>query len=72
MIKADSLAFLIFRGKPDKDIEIKKNYRPISLINIIEAKILNQIVANIMQKYIKIHSFAMTKSRQLQEGKVYF
>ena len=38
----------------------------------IEAKILNQIVANIMQKYIKIHSFAMTKSRQLQEGKVYF
>lgn len=71
MIKADSLAFLIFRGKPDKDIEIKKNYRPISLINI-EAKILNQIVANIMQKYIKIHSFAMTKSRQLQEGKVYF
>lgn len=71
MVKADSLAFLIFRGKPEKDIEIKKNYRPISLINI-EAKILNQIVANIMQKYIKIHSFAMTKSRQLQEGKVYF
>lgn len=71
MVKADSLAFLIFRGKPEKDIEIRKNYRPISLINI-EAKILNQIVANIMQKYIKIHSFAMTKSRQLQEGKVYF
>ena len=38
--------------KPDKDITAKENYRPVSLKSI-EAKILNKVLANQIQQYIK-------------------
>lgn len=38
--------------KPDKDITKKESHRPVSLMNI-DAKILNQMFENQIQKHIK-------------------
>ena len=68
MIKAEGMlpnsfyeANITLKPKPDKDITRKENHKPISLMKI-NAKISNKILANQIQKSIKVTLYHNTNS----------
>ena len=63
---------LILITKPDKDTTKKENYRPLLLMNI-DDKILNKILANQIQQYIKkfIHHDQMGSSQGFKDGTIF-
>ena len=65
-------ASIILIPKLDKDITKKENIRPISLMNI-DTKILNKVLANRIQKYIKkiIHIIKWDSSQGCKDGKIF-
>ena len=65
-------ASIILIPKPDKDTTKKENFRPIVLM-YIDAKILNKILANCIQQYIKkiIHHDQVDSSQGCKGGTIF-